>query len=111
MRILVLAPALPHAGCSGGHVIVRERIQRLAARGHEVSLVCFTSQGDAVRADEVRPWVRRLETLPLPRPVPLPLRAARLPFSSIPPYFHDYRDPRMTRVIGDLVDFVKRSVR
>lgn len=104
MKILVLSSALPHAKCSGGHVIVRERIQRLAARGHQVGLVCFTTPEDAARLDEVRPWVNELETAPLPHPASLPSRAVRLCVSSIPPYYCDYRDAKLMRRVGDLVE-------
>lgn len=104
MKILFLAPRLPHAEISGGHVIVRERITRLAARGHEVGLACFTAGDDLEHADEFRSQLVDLQTRPLPEPARLAARGLRLYTSSIPPFFADYLDPEMRRVVGGMVE-------
>ena len=46
MKILFISRRLPHAGVTGGHVIVHQRVRRLAARGHEVSLAAFCDDAD-----------------------------------------------------------------
>jgi len=104
MKILFLSPRLPHAAVSGGHVIVRERIRRLAARGHQIGLACFTSGDDLEHAEDMRPSLIELETRPLPKPAMLASRAVRLYTSHTPPYFADYLDPVMKKRVGEMVE-------
>jgi hypothetical protein len=103
MKILFLSTRLPHADITGGHVIVYQRILRLARRGHEIGLAVFASEDDDAHVDEMRPLVKRLEIIPPPR------RTAAgdlLSFLTrgIPPYFRHYRSPEMMRRVGDMVD-------
>lgn len=104
MKILFLAPRLPHAAITGGNVVVRERIARLAARGHEVGLACFTSGDDLRHTDEFKDQLVELQTRPMPKPSRLAARAVRLYASRIPPYFADYLDPELRRIVGEMVE-------
>lgn len=104
MRILFLAPRLPHAAVTGGHVIVRERIRRLAARGHQVGLACFTEGDDLQHAGEFRSSLVELETRPLPKPAMLLSRAVRLYTQHVPPYFADFLDRAMMKRVGEMVE-------
>jgi len=104
VRILVLAPKLPHARVMSGHRIVYERIRRLAARGHEVGVACFAGDGDAAAAGEWDGVLRELEMVPAPRKT----RAARLRrwlrFRRVPEPFRTARSRRMLRLVGDMVE-------
>ena len=104
MKILFLAPRLPHAAVTGGHVIVRERIRRLAARGHQIGLACFTEDDDLAHAHDLKSLLVELETRPLPPRINLVSRAARLYCSSVPPYFADFLDPVLKKRVGEMVE-------
>jgi glycosyltransferase involved in cell wall biosynthesis len=104
MKILFLSPRLPHAAVTGGHVIVRERIRRLAARGHQIGLACFTEGDDLQHASDLKSLLVELETRPLPKPINLASRAVRLYCSPTPPYFADFADPELKRRVGEMVE-------
>lgn len=104
MRILFLSRRIPHRGVTGGHVIVYQRIRRLAARGHKIGLVAFGEDFEAPLADELRPILTDLALLPTPHPHRIAHRAARMLGAHIPSYFHDLRSPALMRRVGDLVD-------
>ena len=104
MKILFLSTRLPHAAVTGGHVIVRERIKRLAARGHQIGLACFTEGDDLQHAGEFKSNLIELETRPLPPRINLASRAVRLYCSPTPPYFADFADPVLKRRVGDMVE-------
>ncbi len=104
MKILFLAPRLPHASATGGNVIVRERISRLAARGHEIGLACFTAGDDLQHAGHLKPLLVELETRPRPERANIFSRAARLYLSSTPPYFADFLDPEFKKITGEMVE-------
>jgi polysaccharide biosynthesis protein PslH len=76
----------------------------LAARGHEIGLACFTSGDDLQHVDEFEEQLVDLQTRPLPKPGRLLARAVRLYASYIPPYFADYLDPELRRVVGGMVE-------
>lgn len=103
MKILFISRRLPHAGVTGGHVIVHQRVRRLAERGHEIGLACFGDAEDAARADELKPYVRELEIAPPPEPGSWWRRAGATMVSSVPPYFLASRSPDLMRRVGDLV--------
>ncbi len=52
MRILFIAPRLPHRRVMSGHQIVYQRIRRLMARGHEIGLACFSHPGEESQSAE-----------------------------------------------------------
>lgn len=104
MKILFLSSALPHAGVTGGHVIVRERIRRLAARGHQIGLASFTTGDESSHVADLKPLLMELETRPLPPRAGLLMRGLRLACSNLPPYYADYRDQVMMHRVGDMVE-------
>lgn len=103
MKILFLSTRLPHEGITGGHVIVYQRILRLARRGHEVGLAVFGSEDDAEYVEPMMPMLRELEIVPRPRH-----SGAGDAWSfftrGMPPYFRQFRSVEMMRKVGDMVD-------
>lgn len=104
MKILFISRRLPHAGVTGGHVIVHQRVRRLAERGHDVGLACFGDEADRARAEELRPCLRELEMVPPPEPGAWWRRAGAMISSSVPPYFLASRSPLLMRRVGDMVE-------
>jgi glycosyltransferase involved in cell wall biosynthesis len=103
MKILFLSRRIPHHAVTGGHVIVYQRIRRLAARGHQVGLVAFGDDDERPLAGELKPLLSDLDLLPPPHPLPVVHRVARIFGSSIPTYFHDLRSNDFMRRVGDVV--------
>lgn len=103
MNLLVLAPQLPHAGSTGGHTIVYERVRRLAQRGHTVDLACFADEALAAKAGDLRPFVRDLIMLPPPprRTVDTMLRSL---VERVPTQFVALRSRDMRKAVGELVE-------
>ena len=52
MRILVIAPRLPHARAISGSQIIYQRAERLIQRGHEVGVMCFMNGADIYNHDK-----------------------------------------------------------
>jgi glycosyltransferase involved in cell wall biosynthesis len=104
MRILFITTRLPHARVASGHVIVYQRIKRLAERGHEIGLIVFDDPGRPGHIDELRALTKEIEVVPPPNPHSYARGAVDLAFSSIPPYFQNYRSEEMMRRIGEMVD-------
>ncbi len=106
MKILVLAPRLPHRHVLGGDQIVYQRLKRLVARGHTVGLACFASPGEVADAAE---WEGRLVDLQL---VPPPDRRSRRrdPGPRLPGPFAIWRSEDMRRRVGDMVERFRYDV-
>ncbi|MBP7274705.1 MAG: glycosyltransferase [Kiritimatiellae bacterium] len=66
MRILFVAPRLPHRRVMSGHQIVYQRMRRLMARGHKIGLACFSRPGEESLAAEWAGELLSLETVPEP---------------------------------------------
>lgn len=104
MRILFITARIPHAGVAGGHVLVYQRMKRLAANGHQIGLLTFALPGERAASDD--DFFRSLVDF---RTVPAPPKAGwfrkiiRLLYSSIPPYFWEFRSSEMMKVAGDMV--------
>ena len=103
MKILFLSRRIPHRAVTGGHVIVYQRIRRLAARGHQIGLATFGDDAERPLADELRPLLTDLEILPPPHHYGVVHRLARMLGAGIPSYFHGLRSPAFMRLVGDLV--------
>lgn len=103
MKILFISTRLPHARVVSGHLIVYQRVKRLAERGHEIGLAVFAREDDEAHVAEVRPLVRDLEIIPAPPRTPLRKLGGFL-FSSVPEPFAAFYSPRMLRCVGDLVE-------
>lgn len=103
MKILFLSRRIPHRAVTGGHVIVYQRIRRLAARGHQIGLMAFGEEGEGHLASELKPLLADLDVLPPPRHLPGVHRLARMFGSGIPSYFFELRSPHFMRRVGDLV--------
>lgn len=104
MKILFLSRRIPHRAVTGGHVIVYQRIRRLAARGHQVGLATFGRDDEKPLAEDLRPLLTDLDILPPPHHIRGAHRLARMLGSSVPTYFHELRSPAMLRRVGDLVE-------
>ena len=68
MKILILSKLLPHPRGVSGSTIVFNRIRGLVERGHEVSLLSFSSGEDDVFRGEVLPLLAGAEFVPAPEP-------------------------------------------
>ncbi len=104
MKILFLSTRLPHARVVSGHLIVYQRILRLAARGHQVGLAVFGREDDAAHAHEVKELVSELEIVPPPSRPWLGRRLYDYGFSAWPAVFNEFRSAEMFRRVGDLVE-------
>jgi len=103
MKILFISLRLPHPRVGSGHMIVHQRIQRLARRGHQVGLAVFEAEDDAGHVAEIRDSLCELEIVP--RPVrTLADRVGNFLFSRVPPRFAQYRSAEMARRVGDMVE-------
>ena len=103
MKILFISMRLPHPRVGSGHMIVHQRIQRLAKRGHQVGLVVFEQEDDADHVPEIRGVLHELEIVPRPRRS-LGDRVNNFLFSRVPPRFAEYRSDEMRRRVGDMVE-------
>lgn len=102
MNVLVLAPRFPHPGVLSGHAIVRQRILRLAARGHTMGLCCYIRPDEPPDPDPgLAEAVREIECLPDPAcRADFRARAGRFLRGVAP--FHRPLDPRMQRLVGEV---------
>lgn len=64
MKILLIAPRLPHARVVSGHQIVYQRLMTLVRAGHDVGLICYESQDDAAYVADMRAQLCDLERVP-----------------------------------------------
>lgn len=103
MKILFLSTRLPHAGITGGHVIVYQRLLRLARRGHDVGLAVFSGDEDEARAAELKPLLAEVVTVPRPAHHAVG-DAWSFMTRGIPPYFRRYQSDAMQRRVGDMVE-------
>lgn len=103
MKVLVLTPRLPHRNIVSGHAIVRQRVLRLAARGHQVGLLCFSRPTDPPEPDEaLRGALGELEARPDPAlRTDWPSRAG-LFLRGVAPYNRP-ADGGMKRLLGEMV--------
>lgn len=67
MKILLIAPRLPHARVVSGHQIVHRRLAALTRSGHQVGLICFAGDDDDAYLDELRPRLVEIERVSAPR--------------------------------------------
>jgi len=103
VRILVLAPRLPHSRVLSGHRIVYQRLRRLIDRGHEIGLACFARPEERAAAVEWSGRLIELEMLPPPRRRPFPWWRGPAPFC-------DWSSPEMSRRVGDMVERTRYHV-
>ncbi len=103
MKILFLSPRLPHAAVTSGHVIVHQRIKRLAARGHEIGVLSFNGGDTSKHVAEMMPYLREVEIVHTPETPTHAGRVARSLCSRVPPYFWTLRSQEMMRRVGDMV--------
>lgn len=68
MKILFLSKLLPHPRGVSGSTIVFNRIRGLAERGHEISLLSFSTGEDDEFRKSVRPLLAGVELVPEPAP-------------------------------------------
>ncbi|MBN1269538.1 MAG: glycosyltransferase [Kiritimatiellae bacterium] len=104
MRVLFLSDRLPHAAVAGGHMIIYQRISRLARRGHEVGLAAFCPPEDRPKAAALKSRLFELELLDPPQPRPPLRRAFDYCFGAVPPWYWPVRDARMRRCVGEMVE-------
>ncbi len=104
MKILIISSRLPHSQAMSGHIIVHERVKRLAARGHEVGLVVFDEADDAAHVAEVRSSVNELEIVPRPKAKNTARQMRDYLLSSLPPRFSAYHSHAMQIRVGAMVE-------
>jgi glycosyltransferase involved in cell wall biosynthesis len=104
MRILMLAPRLPHAQSHSGMQIVYQRMHRLLERGHQVGLACFVDrEHDLPYLEMVETGLLDMQVLEDPflnRFLPNSIISGRY---SSPSSFFRYHSGRMKRMIGEMI--------
>ncbi|OQW97146.1 MAG: hypothetical protein BWK77_02555 [Verrucomicrobia bacterium A1] len=109
MKILFISIRLPHARIVSGHLIVYQRIRRLAERGHRVGLAVFAQEDDAEHVAGIRDALCELEIVPRPQRG----SAARLlnyVASPIPPRFAPFHSEEFLQRAGDMVERTRYDV-
>lgn len=104
MRILMLAPRLPHAQAISGMQMVYQRMARLIERGHQVGLACFIDEDqDRPYIDQLHAGLHEVEILrePLINQL-LPSAFTQGRYSS-PSSFFRYQSRQMCDVIGKMI--------
>lgn len=104
MRILMLAPRLPHAQAYSGMQMVYQRMTRLIERGHQVGLACFMDeQQDRPYIDQLHSGLHDVEILREP------MANHFLPASfiegkySTPSSFFRYQSAAMRETVGRMI--------
>lgn len=104
MKILILAPRLPHAHAYSGIQIVYQRMTRLMSRGHQVGLACFVDQEqDTPYLNQITPDLMEMEVMKDPlvnRLLPSSFTSGRY---SAPSSFFRYHSQHMNRCVGEMV--------
>ncbi len=104
MKILLISPRLPHAHAYSGMQMVYQRMARLIARGHQVSLACFIDeQNDRPFLDTLHSGLHRVEILRTPFVngcLPAVFTDGR--YSSASSFFR-YQSEAMRKIVGRMV--------
>lgn len=102
MKVLFLAPGIPHAASHGGFIVVYRRMKMLAERGHEIGLAACVAPDDEIRtAPAELPLIER-EIVSLP-PRSAVASMVRELGHTIPPEFLEVRSEEMQKAVGDMV--------
>ena len=104
MKILILSKLLPHPRGVSGSTIVFNRIRGLVERGHEVSLLSFSSGEDDVFRGEVLPLLAGAEFVPAPEPRSPAMRLASHMLSRGQHLFCDVTCPALYARLGAMVE-------
>ncbi|MCF7838831.1 MAG: glycosyltransferase family 4 protein [Candidatus Marinimicrobia bacterium] len=110
MKLLFVTKILPRAGFSTGETIIYQRLRGLAARGHQVSLAAFRVEPEQQPDQALREALHTIEVLPPPRERPWPAYLAGMLRTNVPPHFAAVYDPRMRRLVGDLVERERHDI-
>ena len=104
MRVLMLAPRLPHAQSYSGMQMVYQRMARLIERGHKVGLACFIDeQQDRAYIDRLHSGLHEVEILREPflnMFLPGAFKTGRY---STPSSFFRYQSSEMSQTVGRMV--------
>jgi len=105
MRILVIAPRLPHQRAISGSQIVYQRVARLIRKGHEVGVASFMNGADRYNEEKGFAPEGLFESHYFDEPRKV---RSRSKFKQYGPQteagsFYRYQDPKMKRTIGDIV--------
>lgn len=104
MKILILAPRLPHAHAYSGMQMVYQRMSRLMTRGHQVGLVCYIDPDhDAPYLGEMSPDLLDMEVIKDPlwnRLLPANFTSGKY---ASPSSFFRYHSAAMNRRVGEIV--------
>ncbi len=104
MKILILAPRLPHAHAYSGMQMVYQRMIRLMSRGHKVGLICYVdAEQDVPFLGEMSPDLLDMEVITDPflnRLLPANFTLGKY---SSPSSFFRYHSPSMNRRVGEIV--------
>lgn len=104
VKVLVMAPRLPHSRAVSGHQIVFRRITALLERGDEVGLICYASDDDATFASEARSIFCEMEIIPPPHTRTVPESCAGWLRYAGALRFRRAFSPLLQRRVGDLVE-------
>jgi polysaccharide biosynthesis protein PslH len=109
VRLVLVAPRFPFPLDKGDRLTVHHLVRHLGAR-HQVWLACFLEPDqDPAWIDQLRPSCEEVLTVPLSRPRAY-LNSARAVVGSTPLQVRYYADPRMHRLVDDLVARVRPDV-
>ena len=109
MKVLFLSSRLPHPRVVSGHMIVYQRIMRLAQRGHQVGLAVFSHEDDSDHLSHFRDMRVELETVSPPQ-AKFGRRLLSFCCSSTPPRFANVYSPAMFKCVGDMVERTRYDV-
>jgi glycosyltransferase involved in cell wall biosynthesis len=104
MKILFITRILPHSRVYSGSIVIHHRIRLLAERGYDVGLATFCEPGETEGLSEMRGLVTELETLPVPPPLPLHRKVVDHLFGPVPSPLYQLSDPRMSELVGRMVN-------
>jgi glycosyltransferase involved in cell wall biosynthesis len=104
MKVLFITRALPHSHVYSGLIVIHHRIRLLAERGYQVGVASFCDPGETAGMEEMRGLVAELETLPTPQPLPAARKILAHFFGPAPSPLSQMSDPRMSELVGRMVN-------
>lgn len=103
MKILFITNRIPHAGITGGHQIIYQRIKRLAERGHQIGVAAFRAGESPENIEDLRQYTSELEMVDTKPMRCLGWNWCNSIFSHGPPCFAAEMSQQMARRVGDMV--------
>ncbi len=104
MKILFITQALPHSRVYSGFIVIHHRIRLLAERGYQVGLASFCDPEETDGLKEMRGLVTELETIPPPPDLSPGQKIIKHMLGPVPSPLYQASDPRMSELVGRMVN-------